>query len=286
MGGAYECCRWSLQAPETWEASVVPHPLLGMPRRKRQTLSQCKRRKLERESSAPGDVSISSVPTSVASVPPVGSVTPQGSVLSPQGSVAAAADGSRSVPAAPVTSSAVPAVVVTTSPTTADATIDDDYDGEGTVLAGVHKRMSLVSGLKLFNAGNVPGKSMDTIVDGLILSIVCSDCGNDLGLQCTHLHLGVVSVAVTCACRPNVQTHKEPTTKALNGKASRLMGKNLSVVYSTLITGIGQAGCAVFCNSLGASAINKRPYYNHCHFLFNNMELLLKHFEHSAVPTQ
>ena len=58
----------------------MPHPLLGMPRRKRQFVSQCKRRKLEWESSAPGEGSVGSVPTIVASVPPEGSVTPQGSV--------------------------------------------------------------------------------------------------------------------------------------------------------------------------------------------------------------
>ena len=46
-------------------------------------------------------------------------------------------------------------------------------------------------------------------------------------LQCTRVHDGVVSVAVTCACRPNVRTHKEPTTKAMDGKTYRLLSKNL-----------------------------------------------------------
>ena len=72
--------------------------------------------------------------------------------------------------------------------TTADAIIDDDDDdgGEGTVLTGVHKRMSLVSGVELCNAVNVPG-NLDTIVDGPISSIVCSDCGNDFAVHsCTR----------------------------------------------------------------------------------------------------
>ena len=54
------------------------------------------------------------------------------------------------------------------------------------------------------------------------------------------------------------------------------MCKNVALVYGTLITGVGQAGCGIFCNAMGVSSINKRPYYNHCHFLFNNMESLLK----------
>ena len=82
MGGAYECCRWSLEAPEICKASVVSHPLFGMPHPKHQLLSQCKKRNVERGSSDPVDGGDSSDPTIVGSVPPVGSVTPQGRVLS------------------------------------------------------------------------------------------------------------------------------------------------------------------------------------------------------------
>ena len=107
---------------------------------------------------------------------------------------------------------------------------------------------------------------MDTIVDCLLSCIMCSDCGIDLGLHCTRRHVGIVSVAMTCGCEPNVRMHKEPTTQALDDASSCYLSKNLELVYSTLITGIGHAGCAVFCNAMGIPSNNKRLCYNHCHF--------------------
>ena len=184
----------------------MSHPLFGIPRRKRQVESQCKRRKLERGISAPGDGGDSSGSTIV------GSVTPQGSVLPPQGS-AASVDGSRSVPNALLyTSIAVPVAIATTSPaTTADTTIDDE---EGTVISGVQKHIDLVSDVEFIDAANIPGKSVDTIVDSLLSCLMCSDFGADLGLQCTRRHLGVVSVVMTCGCEPNVNAQGTDSTSS------------------------------------------------------------------------
>ena len=72
-----------------------------------------------------------------------------------------------------------------------------------------------MSDVQFSKGANVPGKSVDTIVDSLLSCVKCSDCGTDLGLHCTHRHVGIVSVVMTCGCEPNVRMHKEPTTQTL-----------------------------------------------------------------------
>ena len=111
---------------------------------------------------------------------------------------------------------AVPVAIATTSPATTARTTSDDE--EGTDISGVHKRISLVSNVQFDDAANVAGKYVDTIVGGLLSSVMCSDCGADLGLQCTRRHLGIVSVVMTCECEPNVRTHRKQTARALDGK--------------------------------------------------------------------
>ena len=234
-----------------------------MPRRARRFIAQCKRRKLER------DTTHTSVSVDGSDDPiTVGSVTPQGSVVL---AASPTVIRTRSVRAAAGTSVTVP--VATTTTVAAGTAIDDV---EGAVISEVQQRIRLVSNIQLSKAADVPRKSLDTVVDGLLAGTMCSDCGADLGFQCTRRHAAVASLALTCGCEPNVRTCKVPTTNALDGTRSGFLSQNLAMVYSTLITGVGHAGCGVFCHAMGVSAINKRPYYNHCHFLFNNMKMLLK----------
>ena len=104
-----------------------------MPRRKRRSTAQRKRRKLERDRTVPVDGSDSDDPTTV------GSVTPQ-----PQGSVVLAASPTvfrtRSVPVATTTNN---------NTVTAGAAIDDV---EGTVISGVSKLLCLVSNIQFSKA--------------------------------------------------------------------------------------------------------------------------------------
>ena len=69
---------------------------------------------------------------------------------------------------------------------------------------------------------------------------------------------------------------KRSNAQGTDNTNSAFLSKNLALIYNTLIARVGHAGCAVFCKAVGVPAINKRPYYSHGHFLFNNMELLLK----------
>ena len=61
---------------------------------------------------------------------------------------------------------------------------------------------------------------MDTVVDRLLSGTMCSDCGANLGFQCTHGHADFASFALTCGCELNIQTYKELITQALGGTHS------------------------------------------------------------------